>query len=242
MPALSNASTPSGMPAIHLAGDSTMAAYGPDKAPMQGWGQRLEDFVRPGVAVRNHAAPGRSTLSFRREGRWDKLLEGVRAGDFVLIQFGHNDQKKDQPELYADAESDYPENLRRFVGEAREKGGRPVLVTSIYRRHFRDGVLVASLGIYPEAMRRVARRTDTPLVDLQEATGRLFSEAGDVGSTAYFTHTAPGEYPGYPEGVKDDSHPNAHGARTIARLFALASLRDGLEISACLSTSGDDTP
>lgn len=205
-------------PTVYTAGDSTMANYGPNSAPMEGWCQRLGDFVKPGVKVDNRAAGGRSTLSFINEGRWEKLVDSLKAGDFVIIQFGHNDQKDKEPERYAAADGAYSDNLRRFIADVRAKGASPVLATSINRRVFKDGQLQRTLGAYPDAMRKVAKETDTPLLDLYEATYTLYSEAGPEGSKKYFTYGEPGQFPGHPKGIQDNSHLNADGAKAVAGL------------------------
>ncbi len=204
------------LPSIYLAGDSTVCDYPPEKAPMTGWGQALAEQVKPGVRVVNLAAPGRSTKSFQTEGRWQNLLGSLAPGDWVIIQFGHNDQKLEQPELYAGVDTDYPANLRQFVHEVRERRANPVLCTSVQRRHFRDGEFQQSLGRYPEVMRETAQSTGTPLIDLNIFTEKLFLEAGDEGSRAYLTILEPGEYPGYPDGVVDNSHYSLKGARLVA--------------------------
>ena len=160
------------LPTIYLAGDSTVCDYKPEQAPMTGWGQALRDFCKPGITVRNLAVGGRSTKSFQDEGRWKKLLAQLKPGDFVLIQFGHNDQKKDRPALYAE---------------------------------------------YPEVVREVGRKTGTAVLDLNAATEKLFLAEGVEGTVKYFTIVAPGEYPGYPKGAKDNTHFSYLGAVTVAR-------------------------
>ena len=182
---------------IFVAGDSTAANYPQSRAPMTGWAQVLHEFVKPGVRVENRAAGGRSTKSFREEKRWERILGDLRPGDFVMIQFGHNDQKKGHPAIYAEAESAYRDNLKRFVAEVRAKKANPVLLTSVARRLFRkDGSLIQSLGNYPKVAREVAKETSTPLIDANALTTEWLQKAGDQGSIRFFTHVAPGEFPG----------------------------------------------
>ena len=120
--------------AIFLAGDSTMAPKQADKRPETGWGEKLEAHFKDGtVKVENRAMNGRSTTSFIAEGRWQAIVDALQKGDYAFIQFGHNDQKKDKPGVYASPE-DYKANLARFIAEARAKGATPVLMTSVSRR------------------------------------------------------------------------------------------------------------
>ena len=205
------------LPTIYLAGDSTVCDYKPEQAPMTGWGQALRDFCKPGVTVRNLAVGGRSTKSFQVEGRWKKLLAQLKPGDFVLIQFGHNDQKRDRPALYAEAGTDYRANLEKFVQEVRAEQATPVLCTPVNRRSFPNGVFRRSLAEYPEVVREVGRKTGTAVLDLNAATEKLFLAEGVEGTVKYFTIVAPGEYPGYPKGAKDNTHFSYLGAVTVAR-------------------------
>jgi lysophospholipase L1-like esterase len=145
-------------PALHLVGDSTMADKPIDPPnPERGWGQLLPQLFKEPARVVNHAVNGRSSKSFRDEGRWANLLAQLEAGDFVLIEFGHNDEKKEDPKRYAAADTDYKENLRRFIREVRAKGAAPLLATPINRRKFdAQGHLSETHGAYPDAMRAVA--------------------------------------------------------------------------------------
>ncbi len=219
---------------IFVAGDSTAANYSKKQAPMTGWAQVLNEFVKPGVKVENRAAGGRSTKSFRDEKRWDRILNDLRPGDFVMIQFGHNDQKKDQPGIYAEAETAYRENLKRFVAEVRAKKAHPVILTSVSRRLFRkDGTLIQSLGKYPQVAREVAKETSTPLIDANAMTMDWLQKAGDQGSVRFFTHVAPGEFPGYPNGSKDNSHFRDTGARAVAEMIVRDAKQQNLGIARC---------
>lgn len=206
---------------VYMVGDSTMAnKRNPSRNPEHGWGQLLHEFLLDGVAVRNHASGGRSTRSFVAEGRWERVIEAVQPGDWVIIQFGHNDQKKKKPELYTDPETDYRDFLKKFVTETREKGAQPILATSIYRRYFRDGKAKSSLGGYPQATREVAAALDVPMVDLNALTGELLNEYGEEGSKALFLHFEPGENEYFPDGRHDNSHLSQAGARSVAELFS----------------------
>jgi len=216
---------------IFVAGDSTAAPYGEKQAPMTGWAQVLCEFTLDGVRVEDRAVGGRSTKSFRDEGRWDRLLNDLKPGDFVVIQFGHNDQKENQPKVYAPAHTDFKANLTRFVKEVREKGGKPVLATSVTRRVFDgNGKLTFSLREYPECLREVARETETPLVDLYVLTRAWVEEAGPEKSAGFYTNLEPGESPNYPNGNRDNSHFQRVGALAVVEMFVKDAQRQGLEI------------
>ncbi|HRE89897.1 MAG TPA: rhamnogalacturonan acetylesterase, partial [Myxococcota bacterium] len=139
-----------------------MAAYGPDR-PTWGWGMAVQDLLRPPATVENHAASGRSTKSFIAEGRWDKVRAGLMTGDFVLIQFAHNDEKKEDPKRYTDPATSFRDNLRRFIRETRERGATPLLATPVSRRKFNaQGKLTPTHGAYPDAVRAVASEEQVP--------------------------------------------------------------------------------
>jgi len=203
----------------HLAGDSTVAPMKPEESPMAGWGEALGEFV--GDPVRNLAFGGATTKSFLATGRWAELIAGVRPGDTVLIQFGHNDQK--QPELLA-ARGGYTERLRRFVAETREHGATAVLCTSCERRWFDGERITPTHGDYPNAMRDLAHALDAGLIDLTAFSTWLYEDLGPDGSIALFSHYAPGETLAWPGGLVDDTHFRIDGARRIAA-FVARSLR-----------------
>ena len=201
-----------------MAGDSTMADK-PLDLPERGWGMALPEFFRDPAMVKNHAMNGRSTKSFITEGRWQKITDELRPGDWVIIQFGHNDEKQDKPAVYAEAATDYRENLRRFVRETRAKPANPVLATPVARRKFSaDGKLMDTPGAYPEAVRAVAKEEGVPLLELERATSRLLAELGDARSKDLFMWIAPGKYPKLPEGKQDDTHFVEEGARRVAAI------------------------
>lgn len=219
---------------IFVAGDSTAATYSKSRAPMTGWAQVLNHYTRPGVRVENRAVGGRSTKSFRAEKRWERILNDLKPGDFVMIQFGHNDQKKDHPSVYAAAETEYRNNLKRFIAEVREKKANPLLLTSVARRLFnKQGNLLQSLGEYPQVTREVARETGTPLIDANKLTTDWLVQAGPEGSIAFFTHVKPGEFPAYPKGSKDNTHFREKGAEAVAKMIVEEAKRQKLEIGRC---------
>ena len=204
---------------IFLVGDSTVADK-PYKIsnPEKGWGQVIPLYFKEGVTIENHAVNGRSTKSFIDEGKWDIVLGRINSGDYVIIEFGHNDAKSEDPKRYAAADTDYRKNLQRFISETREKGGIPVLATPIVRRKFEDGMLVETHGRYPEVVREVARSENVPLLDLHERTREIVSSLGEERSKNLFLHVQPGEYASHPEGKADDTHLSANGAFKVADL------------------------
>ncbi|MBI5689212.1 MAG: rhamnogalacturonan acetylesterase [Verrucomicrobia bacterium] len=205
-------------PRLLLAGDSTMANK-PLDLPERGWGMALGAFFVDGVEVRNHAMNGRSTKSFIDEGRWDKLLAEVRAGDFVILQFAHNDEKKEDPKRYTDPATTFRDNLRRFIADVRGRSATPILATPVCRRRFdAGGQLLPTHGDYPDAVRAVARETQTALLELERATARWLQAAGDEPSRQYFMWIAPGTHPKFPDGRKDDTHFVEAGARAVATM------------------------
>lgn len=212
-------------PRVFLAGDSTMADK-PLDLPERGWGMALGPLLREGVAVRNHAMNGRSTKSFLDEGRWAKLAAELRPGDFVVIQFAHNDQKREDPKRYTDPATAFRDNLRRFVREARARGATPLLATPVCRRKFDPaGRLRDTHGDYPAAVRAVAREEQVALIDLERATAAWLQREGDVPSRRFFMWLEPGAHPRIPEGRRDDTHFVAAGAEAVAAL-AVSVIRE----------------
>ncbi len=198
---------------IYMAGDSTMAdkPYR-DGNPEKGWGQVFPLLFEEGIKIENHAQNGRSTKTFIDEGRWDKIVEKLTAGDYVIIEFGHNDSKIDQPKRYAEANSDYADNLRRFVNDVRAKQATPILATPIVRRHFENGELIETHGDYPQAMKNVAKEMDVILFDLHAATREYVARYGDKLSKNLYLHIDTTEYLNLKNNKEDDTHLSAYGA------------------------------
>ncbi|MEO6358996.1 MAG: rhamnogalacturonan acetylesterase [Sphingomicrobium sp.] len=210
---------------IFIASDSTAQTYGADKYPQQGWGAMLPCAFDDQVTVENRAIGGRSTRSFINEGRLDKIAQDISADDTLLIQFGHNDQNP-KPERYTSV-ADYKTNLRRYIDVAVQKGARPVLLTPVTQRKFVDGKVVASFPAYSGAVREVATQTRTPLIDLEQLSGRWVERTGQERSKALFLHYPGGVLPGFQAPVADDTHFSEWGARGVANIIAgeLARLR-----------------
>ncbi len=204
-------------PRIFLVGDSTMADKG-TAIPEWGWGMALGKFLVDPAMVRNHAKNGRSSKSFVDEGLWTNVLAELRAGDFVIVQFSHNDQKN-APALHTDPATTFRDFLRRYVAETRARGGIPLLATPVVRRRFDEtGKLVDTHGAYPDAIRAVAKDQNVPLLELQQATAKLLTDAGPEASKKFFMWIEPGAYPNRPKGAKDDTHFVERGATKVAEL------------------------
>ena len=212
------------VPRLHLIGDSTMADK-PLDLPERGWGMALGQFlVDPGM-VQNHAMNGRSTKSFLDEGRWDQVVAALRPGDYVIIQFAHNDEKREDPKRYTDPATTFRDNLRRFIRDTRARNAEPILATPVCRRKFdASGKLVPTHGAYPDAVRAVAREERVPLLDLERATAAWLQATGDTPSRKFFMWIDPGTHPKIPDGRKDDTHFVAAGATRVAEL-AVAEMR-----------------
>lgn len=214
---------------VFLVSDSTVAdkPYG-NGNPEKGWGQVFPLYFKDGINVENHAVNGRSTKSFIDEGRWATVLGRIRPGDYVFIEFGHNDEKKEDPARYGDPDSAYRANLQKFIAETRAKEGIPVLLTPIVRRRFNDaGEFYDSHGRYPEVVREVAKSEQVPLIDLENRSRELVSSYGSERSKQLYLHIKPGEYPSLPDGRTDDTHLSAVGAFHICDLV-VAGIRENI--------------
>ncbi|MFI1933267.1 rhamnogalacturonan acetylesterase [Streptomyces sp. NPDC020330] len=210
---------------LHIAGDSTAAPKHAEAAPETGWGMALPFFLADRLRIANHAVNGRSSKSFIDEGRLAALLAGVQPDDLVLVQFGHNDQKTEDPARGTDPYTTYQEYLRQYVQGARARRAWPVLVTSVERRRFAaDGTARPTLGAYPAAMRALAAEENVPLVDVQALSLARWQELGPDGTEACFLWLDPGDSPNYPDGAQDNTHFRPVGAIEVARLTARALL------------------
>lgn len=204
---------------VFLAGDSTMAEKLSEKRPETGWGEMLGQHFRPGkVLIENRAMNGRSTRTFISEGRWQKIVDDLKKGDYVLIQFGHNDSSKEKGERYTPPE-DFRKNLIRFVNDVRAKQAYPVLLTPVMRRRFDgNGKFYDTHGQYPDVVRSVAAALDIPLFDMHKKSEALILRYGEEGSRRLFLQLKPGESPNYPNGIEDNTHFSPLGAEEIAKL------------------------
>lgn len=230
---------------IFIIGDSTAANKDISGGKQErGWGMALQCYFDDNIRVDNHAVNGRSSLSFLNEGRWNKVLQKMKPGDYVIIQFGHNDEKP-QPERHTDPGSTFDYLLARYVRETREHGGIPVLMNAVVRRNFfvetpkndddeklrnqtfADGPrqtegdsLVDTHGLYRQAPIDVARRMNVLFVDANQITHRLEQGLGSEQSKRLHMWFKPGEEPSVPKGKQDNTHYNVYGAHVVARLLA----------------------
>ncbi|PCJ93353.1 MAG: rhamnogalacturonan acetylesterase [Flavobacteriaceae bacterium] len=211
---------------IYTIGDSTMAdKNNPEENPEYGWAQVLEQYFNDNITVDNRAKGGRSSRSFITENRWKSVLDSLQKGDYVFIQFGHNDQKIKDPNRYTNPHTAYRNNLITYISETREKGAIPILLTSIVRRNFNEyGVLVDTHGQYPLETRLVAQEYEVPLIDLQYQTELLEDSYGVEESKKLHLHYGPGEHPYYPNGRTDNTHLSLKGANEISKIV-IAEIR-----------------
>ncbi len=225
-------------PTLFLVGDSTMADKRDLLHPERGWGQLLPEIVLPPARVDNHAQNGRSTKSFIDEGRWDTVLSRLQPDDWVIIQFGHNDQKADKPAVHAPARGAYRDHLLRFIADTRARGAHPVLATSVARRKWNDAgtALLPTHGEYPAVVREIATETGVPLLDLEPLTTALTESYGVEGSKRLHLWFTPGEHPAITQELQDNTHYSALGARRVAALAADEIKRLGLPFAAWLQT------
>ncbi len=249
---------------IFIIGDSTAAKKDLSTgSPERGWGMALQCYFTDPIRVDNHAVNGRSSLSFINEGRWDKVLSLIRPGDYVIIQFGHNDEKP-SADRHTDPGSTFDYNLAKYVRETREKGGIPILMNCVVRRNytikvdqkkddeslrnttFKDApkvvegdTLVDTHGLYRIAPRDVAQRMNVHFIDANKITHDLETSLGKEGSKKLHMWYKPGEHPALPKGRQDNTHYNIWGAHQVAKLLADALCE---EIPLLRKYRADDNP
>lgn len=206
---------------VYLAGDSTLAEKLPEKRPETGWGEKLQPyFDAKKVKIENHAQNGRSTKTFISENRWQTIVDKLKKGDYVFIEFGHNDESKEKGERYTPPD-DFRKNLTRMVSDARAKNAFPILLTPVVRRRFdKDGKFYDTHGEYPDLTRAVAKELKVPLIDMHRASEKLLVELGAEKSKKLFLILQPNESPNYPDGLDDNTHFSPLGAEEMARLAA----------------------
>lgn len=245
LPAMAVAQVPTDSVTVFMIGDSTMADKPLDKENQErGWGQMLPLYFEGPVKIDNHAVNGRSSKSFIDEGRWEKVRSQIRPGDYVIIQFGHNDEKAKSPDRYTIPGSTFDANLKKFVNETREKGGTPILMNSIVRRNFpANGIaaaqtddrqktwkkglegypaegdtLVDTHGDYRTAPRNVAEEMGVTFVDMNALTHELVQGLGKDSSKSLYMWMPVGVYEFAPNGRIDNTHLNVLGGIIVSRL------------------------
>lgn len=209
---------------IFIVGDSTASSYPEERAPLAGWGQVLHQFFSDDITIINEAAPGRSSKSFINEKRLEKVEEYIKEGDYLFIQFGHNDAKED--ERFTDPFTDFPHYLRQYINVALEHKATPILLTPVQRRSFnKHGDFYETHGSYPEAIIQLGKDDNVPVIDLAERSKVFLQNVGLENSKSIFLWLEKGEDVHYPDGVQDNTHFSEYGAKEIARLV-VEGIRD----------------
>ena len=239
---------------VFIVGDSTAANKShPETNPERGWGMALQGFFDSKIRVDNHALNGRSSKSFIGEGHWAKVLDLIKPGDYVIIQFGHNDEKK-KADRYTEPGTTFDATLARYVTETREKGGIPVLMNSVVRRNFfrksdngiddeslrntvytdekiNSDTLIDTHGAYLLSPRNVAKKMNVPFVDANKITHDYEQSLGIIGSRKLHMWFKPGEIASIPKGRQDNTHYNIYGADQVAHLLCKAICRELPELA-----------
>jgi len=209
---------------VWLIGDSTMSVKDVKAYPETGWGMPFVNFWDSTIAVDNRAKNGRSTRSFMEEGLWKPVMEQMQEGDYVFIQFGHNDEVPTK-KTYT-KEEEFKSLLKKYIAETRSKKANPVLLTPVARRKFDStGHIQETHAVYSQIVRDVAKEENVPLIDLAEKGKALYQQMGPDASKYLFNYLMPGEHPNYPAGKEDDTHFSELGARKIAEIV-LAEIRN----------------
>lgn len=207
---------------VYLAGDSTVQTYNASSAPLAGWGQFIQSYFTDEVEFINHAIGGRSSKSFIKEGRLDKILEQLEDGDYLFIQMGHNDSTVEKPERYTEPFSEYKDYLKMYIDGARKCNAIPVLITPMARLHYKDGEFINDFSAYCTAMKQVAEEEKVELIDLMALSLEYFTSIGYDEAYTLFMVSSNGT---------DHTHFNEKGANEIAGLLAGAVGSSSLDIS-----------
>jgi lysophospholipase L1-like esterase len=214
---------------VYLIGDSTMSVKDSKAYPETGWGMPFVYFFDSTVTVDNRAQNGRSTRTFMAENRWQPVVDKLQEGDYVFIQFGHNDEVPTKKSYTTEVE--FKNNLLKYITDTRSKKAQPVLLTPVARRKFDStGQVVSTHAIYSQIVRNVAKENKVPLIDLDAKSQALLQQWGIEKSKLLFNQLVPGEHPNYPKGVEDNTHFNELGARVIAQLVLQGIRELGLEL------------
>ncbi len=232
---------------LYMAGDSTMCNYNPQRQyPQQGWGQALEQFMKNPDQLHNWAIGGRSARSFKNEGRWDKIVEALKPGDFVIVAFGHNDANRAKTERYSTPEQ-YKELMRGFVADVRSKKATIVFATSIpHSGGFTetDGVMhvrgsAAGIGPYVEATRELGKELDVAVLDLNGFACEKLPSLGFEKSNRLYMRIKPGEYERLPNGSNDGCHTRDAGAYFFAKAAVELAYKQKLPLAKLFKRPGD---
>lgn len=208
-------------PVVYLVGDSTMQTYDPYWKPQAGWGQMLPDFFSDAVEIKNHSIGGRSSKSFLFQGRLDEILRVIRPGDYLLVQFGHNDATISNPERYA-SPADYKNYLKTYIDGAQQRGATPIMITPVGRRDFNAGTgkFNVSFPEYVQAMKEVVAEKEVLMIDLSKRSVEYYDSIGPEAALSVFLHVPAGIYQAFPNGATDNTHFQEYGAIQLARIVA----------------------
>ena len=212
---------------IHIIGDSTASIKLNEKRPEHGWGELFHLYFNDKVLIKNYAKNGESTKSFKDRGLFSEARKNFKSGDFLIIQFGHNDSKIIDPEKFTEPLSTYQDNLKYYVDEARKLNVEPIIFSSISRRYFISEKVLEkrTVGLYPYAAKCFAKNYGVKFIDMYTKTYKLYQYLSDTNSKKMFMHLLPNEHVNYPNGLVDNTHLNGYGARVIASLVAESLLR-----------------
>ena len=211
-------------PTIYLCGNSTVVDQ--DEEPWASWGQMLPRFLNENIAVANYAESGETASTFCSALRFKRILKDLKAGDFVFMEFGHNDQKQRFPG--AGAYYNFTHTLKTMIDEVRQRGATPVLVSPTQRRSFKDGRIQETHADYPEAMEVLARREGVTFIDLHAYTRTLYEAWGEEASKRAFVHYPANTYPGQTKALADNTHFNPYGAYEICKCVLHGLREQGL--------------
>ena len=217
---------------LYIVGDSTAQTYNPDETLMRGWGQMMQPFFNDEVIVKNKAIGGRSTGSFIREGRWQNIVDSLKMGDWVLIQFGHNDTSTN-PQRHVEP-NEYKDNLMNMCSDVMAKGAHPIILTSIVMRTYKNGVLVDErphFAEYVQLARDAASEICVPMIDMNKLTTDLVLSLGDEKSAELYYHVKVGDHPKLTADKNDDTHLREKGAQAYAELLTNAIKESHLELA-----------
>jgi lysophospholipase L1-like esterase len=216
---------------VYLIGDSTIANKAVTAYPETGWGMPFQFMFDSTVLVDNRAKNGRSTRTFIAENLWQPIVDKLQPGDYVFIQFGHNDESKEKTDRYT-SPPDYKTNLLKFIRETQSKKANPVLLTPVTRRKFKEGKIQQTHSEYSALVLEVAEEHKIPVIDLDKLSRELLQEFGEENSKLLFLHVQPGEHPNYPDGKEDNTHFNELGARKMAQIVLKEIKNLNLELAA----------
>ncbi len=220
------------VPTLYLCGNSTVVDQ--SNEPWASWGQMIPRFISDSLAVANYAESGLAVATFIGQNRWAKILSRLKKGDYVLLEFGHNDQKTDD-RIGNGAYYAFSHQVKQMIDECHQRGATFILCTPTMRRSFEGSTVVNTHKDYPEAIRGIAQREDILLIDLQQLTGRFYEAMGPEASKQAFVHYPANTFPDQPKALADNTHFNPYGAYQIAKMVAHGLLHSGLPLRTCVS-------